>query len=109
MPAVKKTFVTAQHESVNNLSSDFPSFREIGTSIATAQLIGFTSDPNTGMAALYDNATMEDMVRFYEANIKNNDGHRVFGIVGNKKKLNLKELAKYGTVIIVKEKDLFRK
>ncbi|MBO4819876.1 MAG: insulinase family protein [Prevotella sp.] len=109
MPAVKKTFVTAQHESVNNLSSDFPSFREIGSSIASAQLVGFTSDPNTGMATLYNNATMEDMLKFYDANIKNNDGHRVFGIVGNKKKLNLKELSKYGTVVMVKEKDLFRK
>ena len=52
---------------------------------------------------------MEDMIKFYESNIKNNSNHRVLGIVGSKKKLNLKELAKYGTVVIVKEKDLFRK
>jgi hypothetical protein len=61
------------------------------------------------MATLYNNNTMEDMLKFYDANIKNNDGHRVFGIVGNKKKLDLKELSKYGTVVMVKEKDLFRK
>ena len=109
VPLVKKTFVTAQHESVNDLSSDFPSFREIGLNIASDRIVGYTTDPNTGLAALYNNATMEDMMRFYETNIKNNDAHRVIGIVGNKKKLNLKELEKYGTVIIVKEKDIFRK
>ena len=109
MPIVNKSFMTAQHGCINTLNSDFPSFRDIGMRIASSRLVGYTSDPEEGLAALYKNATMEDVVRFYEDNIKNNAGHRVMGIVGNKKKLNLKELEKYGTVIIVKEKDLFRK
>ena len=61
------------------------------------------------MAELYNAATMEDVKKFFENNIKNDAGHRVWGIVGNKKKLNLKELEKYGQVVYLKEKDLFRK
>ncbi len=109
MPVVKKGFETARHECINDLYNDFPSFRDIGMTIANYKTIGLESDPNEGMAALFDKATMDEMLRFYETNVKNDGGHRVLGIVGNKKKLNLKELAKYGTVVFVKEKDLFRK
>ena len=52
---------------------------------------------------------MDDLRAFYENNLKNNAGHRVLGIIGSKKKLNLKELEKYGKVVVLKEKDLFRK
>ncbi|MBR6182262.1 MAG: insulinase family protein [Prevotella sp.] len=109
MPILNKGFETARHECINSIYNDFPSFRDIGKEIAQERLIGYASDPNEGTAALFEDATMEDMIKFYEANIKNNSNHRVLGIVGSKKKLNLKELAKYGTVVIVKEKDLFRK
>lgn len=108
MPMLEKNFVTKRQECINEMNNNFPSFREIGESISSLQHNGFSYDSNTGLAALYSNATMDDVRTFYERNIKNNGNHRVWGIVGNKKKLNLKELEKYGKVVIVKDKDLFR-
>lgn len=109
MPMVEKNFHASRQECINELSTEFPSFREIGEHIANERLKGYTSDPNTGIDAIIKSVTLDDVKRFYESNIKNNAAHRAIGIVGNKKKLNLKELEKYGRVVFLKEKDLFRK
>lgn len=109
LPMLETTFNTVKQESINELNSSYPSFRDMGTYISTWRNKGYTCDIKTGRKDLYDKATMDDVKRFYEANLKNNAGHRVIGIIGNKKKLDLKALAKYGQVIIVKKKDLFRK
>ena len=109
MPLIEKNFESVRQELINDISNDFPSFRTIGTTIASSRLYGWTEDVNTGRAAMYRNATMDDMRKYYEENIKNHSNNRVIAIVGSKKKLNLKELEKYGKVVLLKEKDLFRK
>ena len=109
MPLTEKNFESVRQELINDISNDFPSFRTIGTTIASSRLYGWTEDVNTGRAAMYRNATMDDMRKYYEENIKNHSNNRVIAIVGSKKKLNLKELEKYGKVVFLKEKDLFRK
>ena len=109
MPCVEKNFNSCRQEIINDLSNDFPSFRGIGSAIASQKIQGFSSDKNTGLAALYRNASFEDVKKFYETHLKHHASHRVLGIVGSKKKLNIKELEKYGKVVFLKEKDLFRK
>ncbi|MBR4238017.1 MAG: insulinase family protein [Prevotella sp.] len=109
MPLIEKNFESVRQELINDISNDFPSFRTIGTTIASSRLYGWTEDVNTGRAAMYRNATMDDMRKYYEENIKNHSNNRVIAIVGSKKKLNLKELEKYGKVVLLKEKDLFKK
>ena len=86
-----------------------PVLRLVGAVIADQRRKGFNEDSRTGLAYLYGVATPDDLKRFYDHNIKNNTQHRVWGVVGNKKKVNVKELEKYGRVVVVKERDLFRK
>ena len=105
----EKNFLTARQECVNEIYNEFPSFREIGAKIAAQRRQGYTEDSKTGWSELLRKATIDDMRRFYESHIKANASHRALCIVGNKKKLNLKELSKYGKVVFLKEKDLFRK
>lgn len=109
MPVVEKNFRASRQELINDISNKYPSFREIGDMIAASQRSGINEDPNKGNAELLRKATMDDMMKYYEANLKNHAGHRVLGIVGSKKKLDLKALEKYGRVVILKEQDLFRK
>ena len=109
MPIMEKNFEAVRQESINEIYNDFPSFREMGMKIAAHHHSGYTADVNTGKASLLRSATIDDIRSFYESHVKNNSSHRVIGIVGNKKKLDLDALAKYGEVIILKEKDLFRK
>ena len=109
MPLIEKNLEIAKQNLVNDINNEYPSFRTIGSVIAYQKRNGYKEDSRTGMTALYKAATMDDLKKFFEGNIKNDTGHRVYGIVGSKKKLNLKELEKYGQVVFLKEKDLFRK
>ena len=109
MPMMDKTFQSSRQELINDINNDFPSFRGMASAIASQRLEGYTSDKKTGLYSLLKNATIDDLRRCYEANIKDNAAHRVLGIVGNKKKLDLKELEKYGKVVFLKESDLFKK
>ena len=108
MPLSEANFASARQEEINSIYTDFPSFREIGTSIALLRQGGSQQDPNIGWAELYPKATMDEMVSYYERNVKNNDQHRVLAIVGDKRKLDLKALSKYGRIIMVKKQDLYR-
>ena len=109
MPFMEKNFEAVRQESINDIYNEFPSFRNMGMTIARLRQLGYTEDANTGITALLRSATLDDIRSFYESHIKHNGSHRVIGIVGNKKKLDLDALSKYGEVIILKEKDLFRK
>lgn len=108
MPVNNHNFVVAKQE-LSNFDTNFPSFREIGNVIASAKWLGYTEDPRKGSVELFDNATFEDMMQFYRQNVKDHQGHRVLGIVGNTKKLDMKALEKYGKVVVVKLEDIYRK
>ena len=109
IPLVEKNFQGSRQECINNISNNYPSFRTIGNTIAALQHSGWEQDSNTGLADMYSRATMDDMKAYYEANVKNNAGRRAWVIVGSKKKLNLKQLQKYGQIVFLKEKDIFKK
>ena len=109
MPLLEKNFDTSRQEAINELSTQFPSFRNIGIHIANLRSKGFDHDNNTGLAQLFRKAKMEDMQQYYQEHIQYNQRHRALGIVGDKSKLNINELSKYGKVVFLKESDLFRK
>lgn len=109
MPVLENNFGVAKQELINDINNDFPSFRKIGSKIASLRRKGYTSDSNEGLADLYRKASFVDVQQFYDSHIKNHSANRVLCIVGSKKKLDLKELAKYGQVVFLKEKDLFKK
>ena len=109
MPQNDNNFVVAKQEQVNSIDAAFPSFRNIGSQIAFAKWMGYTEDSNTGAAELYRKATFDDMMQYYIQNVKNHQNHRVLGIVGNVKKLDMKALEKYGRVVVVKLEDIYRK
>lgn len=109
MPVNEKNFEGCRQDKINSINNDYPSFRSIGQQIAISHRYGYSEDSNTGMAELYEKGSMEDVKKFYDSHIRNNGSHRVWGIVGNKDKLDMNALSKYGKVVILKEGDLFRK
>ena len=109
MPVNEKNFAVAKQERISNIDTEFPSFREIGEKIALVKWLGYTEDPNKGIADLYSKATFDEMMQYYNQNVKNHQGHRVLGIVGNVKKLDMKALEKYGKVVVLKLEDIYRK
>ena len=108
LPVNNHNFIVAKQE-LANIDSDFPTFREMGNVIASARWCGYTEDSRKDVAELYSNASFDDMMQFYNQNVKNHQNHRVLGIVGNVKKLDMKALERYGKVVMVKLEDIYRK
>ena len=109
MPLSENNFESARQHGINGIYTNFPSFRNIGMTIGNQRRLGYTADSSTGWAETYNKTTLNDILRFYETNIQHNEQHRVLIVVGNKKKLNLNELSKYGRIIELQEKDLRKK
>ncbi len=83
-----------------------PDFRGLSTYVVELQHKGFTNDPAELFSQDYKNLSFEDITNFYNTYVQNKP--IVITIVGNKKKLDYKGFSKYGTVVNIKEKSLYR-
>lgn len=99
MEAVKQTLV-------NRINNDYPPFRNLSEKVASTRMEGFDRDPAEEF--LRDIATMDiqDISRFYREQISGRPV--VYVIAGNRKHIDMKKLAKYGTIIKVKKKDIYK-
>ena len=82
-----------------------PNFRNLIATLETWKHAGFLKDPN----AVYNNQiaqkTFDDILTFYESEIKNKP--MVITMVTDLSRVNLEALKQFGEVTIVKEKQLF--
>jgi len=83
-----------------------PNFRELSSYIVSSRQKGFSKDPALLFKTDYQNLEFDDIVSFYNMSLKNKP--LVITIVGNKKMIDYKGLSKYGKVVNVKEKSLYR-
>lgn len=83
-----------------------PNFRNLSQYVSRMKNKGFTSDPREQNVKQLKKMEFATIVDFYTKSIKNKP--ITYAIVGDKSKINMKELEKYGKIIYVKEKDLFR-
>ncbi|MDR2118748.1 MAG: insulinase family protein [Tannerellaceae bacterium] len=98
LPAVKQSLV-------NQLSNDYPTFRKIPRRIASLLNEGYASDPNKTLLTHLTQMEMNDIVHFYEDNIK--DRPIIYVIVGNSRKIDMNRLASFGKIIKVKKEELY--
>lgn len=106
MPLREQNIEAVKQEAINRINNNYPSFRNIGTMIANYKELGYSADPNTGIVKCIPQLGMGDITSYYKDNILNQP--RAVIIVGNKKKLPMKELAKYGNIIELKKCDIYR-
>ncbi|MDL2244901.1 insulinase family protein [Parabacteroides sp. OttesenSCG-928-J18] len=90
----------------NYISNDYPSFRRISSKLASYLREGYSEDPNKAYLADIQQMQMDDIIRFYELNVKDNP--MVYMIVGNSKHIDMKRLAQFGTIVELKKKDIYR-
>jgi hypothetical protein len=83
-----------------------PDFRYLSQMIRTWKNLGYTEDPLKYDQEKYNDLTFDQVMEFYTSNLKNKPV--VFSIVGNKKKVDMKALGKFGKIQMVKEDILFR-
>ncbi len=89
----------------NSSLSKRPHFRDLSAQILGWQNQGYETDPAFIKQKAYENLKFDDIQQFYASNIA--DKPMVICIVGDKKRINTKELEKFGNVVYVKEKELF--
>ena len=99
MEAVKQTLV-------NRINNDYPPFRNLSEKVASTRMEGFDRDPAEEFLRDIATMDMQDISRFYREQISGRPV--VYVIAGNRKHIDMKNLAKYGTIIKVKKKDIYK-
>jgi predicted Zn-dependent peptidase len=84
--------------------TNFPDFREVPFRIFDYELGGFAADPNQQAYDRYAELEMEDIEAFYHEHIQNKP--YVITIYGDKRRIDMDELKRYGEVIELETKDI---
>ena len=87
--------------------SAYPSFRTVSQSIERLKDFAYEDDPNRSAVAAYEKMSFEEIVEFYQNNIKGKP--ITIAIYGDKKRVNLEKLKAFGEVIELKRKDVMVK
>ncbi len=99
MEAVKQTLV-------NRINNDYPPFRNLSEKVASARMEGFDRDPAEEFLRDIATMDMQDISRFYQEQISGRPV--VYVITGNRKHIDMKKLAEYGTIIKVKKNGIYK-
>lgn len=99
MEAVKQTLV-------NRINNDYPPFRNLSEKVASTRMEGFDRDPAEEFLRDIATMDMQDISRFYREQISGRPV--VYVITGNRKHIDMKKLAEYGTIIKVKKKGIYK-
>ncbi len=89
---------------MQSLLTSSPSKREITETVERWKLFGYNEDPRIMQYDIYNSLEFYHIVEFYKQNIHGRP--MLITIVGNKKKIDMKELAKYGKIVEVKQKTI---
>ena len=73
--------------------------------VETWKTSGFVMDPNKFVLSRIDELKFQDIINFYEAEIKNRP--IVMAIYGDIDKVDIKKLENFGTIKKVKKSDIF--
>ncbi|MCC8197014.1 MAG: insulinase family protein [Tannerellaceae bacterium] len=99
LPAVKQTIV-------NRVSTSYPTFRKIPEKVALYLNEGCAVDPNISLLEDISSMEMEDVLKFYQQHVQ--DRPVVYMIVGNTKKIDQKQLARFGKIVKVNKNEIYK-
>ena len=106
MPVNVENLSVARQSLLNDINNSYPAFRGKPVIISLSERNGYTADVNTAMVQYLPTLTQDDVMAFYRQNIKNQPYQLM--IVGDVKKLDMKALAGFGTIVKVKKDDIYK-
>lgn len=106
MPIKPEKIQPIRQTVLNQANNNYPSFREISERIAAYRMEGYSEDPNHLFVQAIKGLGMDDVMNFYENNVA--DRPVVYMVVGNSRKIDMNELAKFGEVIHIRQKDIIK-
>lgn len=90
-----------------SINAQQPMFRYKSMSVSKWLKQGYTKDPREDKYEDYQKMEFDDIVDFYKSNVKGKPW--TITIVGDKSRINMEELSKYGKIIEMKPTELFTK
>jgi len=105
MPSKLERLNTIKNSLIQSAYTNRPHYRNLSSKIDTWKTKGYTDDPSKVKLISYEALTFENIENFYHSNIKGLP--IVIGIVGDKSRIDLEKLAKYGEIIYLKDSDVF--
>ena len=106
MPLKPERVEAVKQTLANRINNDYPPFRNLSEKVASARMEGFDRDPAEEFLRDIATMDMQDISRFYREQISGRPV--VYVIAGNRKHIDMKKLAEYGTIIKVKKKDIYK-
>ena len=106
MPINSENMSVARQSLLNDINNSYPTFRGKPLIVSLSQRNGYSRDVNTPLVEQLPSLTQADVEAFYRQHIKGQPYQLM--IVGNVKKLDMKALSRYGTVVKVKKDDIYR-
>jgi predicted Zn-dependent peptidase len=107
MPEKEDRIETIRSSLIQEAYASRPDFRDLSEKFVSWKLKGYYEDPAKYKLETYKNLTFNDILNFYKTNVKGKP--IVICIVGDEKRLNMQDIAKFGKIVKIKEKDLFKK
>lgn len=104
MPIKDNRMKNVQNYLTQSLLTSKPTAREITENVESWKTFGYNGDPRADRYQNYQSLDFNDVVSFYKKYLL--DRKMLITIVGNKKSIDMKELAKYGKVVEVKQKSV---
>ena len=106
MPLKPERVEAVKQTLVNRINNDYPPFRNLSEKVASARMEGFDHDPAEEFLRDIATMDMQDIIRFYREQICGRPV--VYVIAGNRKRIDMKKLAEYGTIVKVKKKEIYK-
>lgn len=88
----------------NSISSEYPNFRAISEDVESLRERGYKSIPLKDAYGKYDALQFDDIMSFYTTYIKNKPV--IISVYGDKSKMDLAKLSKYGKIVELKKEQL---
>ena len=101
MPVKAERVETARQDVINEATNQYPPIRYRSSDIASLRKSGYESDPNKDLADAVKNMGIDQIVEFYNQNVK--DNKVTYLVVGSSKKIDMKKLANYGRIVKLKK------
>ena len=106
MPVKGENAETARLTLLNEINNTYPSFRRMGEYVRRLEYEGYAENPDASLVNLLPAMGTSDIDAFYESQIKGRP--QILMIVGNKKKLPMDIIQRWGPVTYLKKSDIYR-
>lgn len=106
MPLREQNITIMKQQMINDINNSYPSFRGVAGAIANYKLLGYNNDPRGNLLNELPSLTMNDIMTFYKERIQHQP--QVLILIGNKEKMPLQELSRFGKLVELKKADIYR-